>query len=240
MLMPAEAAGLNIHGINPQLRSVIAQLESNRVVTLARAPNAIYNDAGLTDTVMTFTFPARSLNPGDMIRGTIDGIVINNNAGTQSLLVQVLGVQQGASNSLGTSQSMNITAAAGNPNNYQAFHVSFLFSVGLPNIQGNYVPSIGVKDGAQTTANRSTGLWPNTAFCFVGGVQGWITSFASSGAILSGGPWLTGSGSGGSAVMQRPLVFDFAKPVQISVIITSSAAFNTMPVTINAGVIEGL
>jgi hypothetical protein len=241
MLLPQERAALNIKGVSPQLKGIIATLADNRVAVLARAPNAIYNDAGNTDTVMTYTFPAQSLSPGDMMRGTIDGLVINNTGAAIQLLFSVQAVQAGATNQLGNSGPLTVPIAGGNPNKYAAFHLSFLFAAGLPNVQGNYVPSIGSFDGSAVTSVRSTGRWPNNGFCFVGGVQGWMTDTSLSGAVVVGGPFTTGAQGSGSLAMQRAVILDVSKPTQINVVVnTTGASFAVVPLTINAGALEGL
>jgi hypothetical protein len=241
MLTRSEAAGLNIHGVNPQLRASIGSLSGNRPVILARAAPALYNSGG-TITALSYTAAGYELGTGDLLRISLWGLVINNTAGNLTLNCSAAGTNAlgGAGFNMGGGTGLTITPAGGNPNLYQFWRCDFLYAIAPPGatqIAQNYQPQIGALP--VTNGNTySSGLQPLNNFGFYGG--GWLfgTDSVLSGAVVSGGRMLTGVGGSGALSMKTPVICDNSVPTRIDINVTSASA--TFPITVLGGYIEGM
>ena len=85
MLTASEAAGLNIHKLNPQLKQAIAQIGENRPVVVTKTAPVLINTGSNPYIALTYTFAPYELSLGDQIRITLWGQAINNNAGAVAL-----------------------------------------------------------------------------------------------------------------------------------------------------------
>lgn len=235
VILPSEAQNLATRDWTPAQKQLVAKVADGRAVILSRAPYAVYG-AGVTGqpTIMSFVFPSYALEPGDMVRVQVFGVAINNNAGATSFGISMQSVQNGAVN-LGGRVSLSVPPAVGNPNNYVQYRAEFLFSVGVPNAPGNYVPNISA-NAVTTGSTFSSGLQPFDALSFYGAGWGFVTDFATSGAVVSGGALVLSSGALG---LQRPAIYQNSIPIELDVQI-ANANFTTMPITVSAGVMEGL
>lgn len=241
MLTLGEAAGLNVHGLNPQLRQVIGNLADARPVILARCPYTVLNTNPIGTqfvTVLSFTFPPYSLAAGDMIRVVVSGVAINNNAGAVALGVTAQAANGGGSFvSLGGGTA-NIPPAAGNPNKFVEWRATFDYSVGVAGFApgANYIPQIN-SSAVTVGSTYSSGNQPTDAIQFYG--AGWLfmTDAAASGAVYSGGTLITAATQ--ALGLQRPFTYQNSLPIEIDIQV-NVPSYVLAPVTINAGVMEGL
>lgn len=239
MLTRSEAAGLNIHGVDPQLRASIGQLSTNRPVILARAAPALYNSGG-TIIALSYTAGAYEFNTGDMLRVSLWGSVINNTAGAVTFNCDAVGTNSlgGTNFQVGAGPGSSIAPAAGNPNKSQFWRCDMLFAIAPPGatqVSQNYQPQIGAS--AVTKGNTySSGLQPLNNFAFYGGVMQYATDSSLSGAVVLGGPFLA-AGSGGLA-MQNVVICDNSVPTRLDIRFSSASA--NVPIKVYGGYIEGL
>ena len=246
MLTSIEAAGLNVHGENPQLMQVIAQLASNRPVVVARtAPFLI--DSGNSETlVLTYTFQPYELSIGDQIRVTFWGQAINNNAGNSTISAVGFATNGNPSTLVQIANVPPIqvaSAGGGNVNAYVIFRMDFLFSIGIPGatLPGqNYVPSINATSGKTNTSVYATNNQPANTFSIFGGATGFVTDASNAGAVVTGGRFITGASGSGGGGMRRQITFDNSLPTEIDFYVNSGSNFALFPVSILAGSIEVL
>lgn len=239
MLTASEAAGLNIHKLNPQLKQAIAQIAENRPVVVYKTAPVLLNSGSNPYVALTYTFQPYELSFGDQVRMTLWGQAINNNAGAVALASSTT-----VTNNLsGTVQigavSSSIAAAAGNPNAYVQFRIDCLFSVGVPGAvqpAQNYIPAINATQAATNTSVYATEDQPLNIFALFGGCYGFVTTAAGSGAVVVGGPL---SATTQSLGMRSQIAMDNSVGTNISLNV-SAGNLATFPVTIMAGSIEVL
>jgi hypothetical protein len=241
VLTLTEAAGLNIHGLDPQLRASVGRIADGRSVILARTAPGLYTPSGTPVSVLSYTFAPYELNVGDMVRISLWGSVINNNAGAQTFSCTATGTNAlgGTGVQLGGGNPVTVAAAGGNPNKYQLWRCDMLYAVAPPGATQagyNFVPVTGAK--AVTKGNTfSSGLQPLNNFGFYGGGTVLTTDQSLSGAVVLGGPFLTGILGSGGLGMRNPVIMDNSVSTRIDVNILS---LGNAPITVYAGYIEGM
>jgi hypothetical protein len=240
LLIPTESAGLNIRGLDPQVKAAIAKLADNRACILARATYAIYsNVAGGTVPVMSFTFPPNSLAPGDQIRVSIGGSALNNTGANLSVGAYVQA-------SLGASLAGPIfgnTAIAPNTGAQRfAWRSEVLISVGVPGASASqYVPSTDAK-AVSSSSTYSTGLQPLQSIYLMGFGGTLVTDSSTSGGVSSGGVLRNSAAPQGSrySAKDNPQIFDTNYPLVLQVFIADVSPPTNAEIAVMAGVMEAL
>lgn len=235
MLTATEAAGLAIKGVSPQLKQAVAKLSDNRRVILARTPFATFATPNTPQLVMSFVFRGQSLEPGDMVAVDVWGSGNNNSAGTQAMVVQADAIQGATTFNLAAAICGGLAAVG--PNTLFGWHASFMFSVGVPNAQGVYVPNTSAS-AVTRGSTYSSGLQPSSSINFTGNGQLLATDTTLAGAVVYGGRIQAGAGLSSLTGRVQPYVFDSSQPIEIDVSISITGSPTTL--SVNAGVMEGL
>lgn len=245
MLTQIEAAGLNVHGENPQLMQVIAQLADNRPVVVAKTAPVLIDSGTSQALVLTYTFQPYELGIGDQIRVTFWGQAINNRPGVST--ISAVGFATNGSPSslvqIANVPPVQVAAAGGDVNAYVIFRMDFLFSIGIPGatLPGqNYVPSINATTGKTSADVYATNNQPANTFSIFGGATGFVTDASNAGAVVTGGRFITGASGSGGGGMRRQITFDNSLPTEIDFYVNSGGNFALFPVSILAGSIEVL
>lgn len=241
MLTRTEAAGLNIHGVDPQLRANIGKLAANRAVILSRCTFADYllangDFAGNGTAIMSFTFPGDSIQPGQQFRIVVGGNYRNNTGAVKQVgvLLRLTGLN-------GVTQRMGYTATV--PSNAAglaaAWRSEILLAASIAGATGQYVPTI--QQSAKTQGDTyTTKLAPNLALAFTEISSTFVTdtNYASGqdvGGVLSNA---TPNGSGlSSNIFQQ--VYNATQNIQIEVILPLGGLAPT-EMTVAAGYMEAL
>jgi hypothetical protein len=235
MMTLGEAAGLNIHGLNPQLRQVIGRLSDNRPVILARAPWATYtNIVGGQTIIMSFVFPSFSLAPGDMIGVKLFGTGLNNTGAASSVGVTAQAVQGSTTAQLGGGIANVPTNAA-----QYGWTAELLFSINIPGAKGNYVPNISAS-AVTTGGTYSTGNQSLTGIGFTGGGSVFVSDTSATGPVFAGGKIVPTAGVNGAAIGSRitPIPLDPSLPIELDILLVDVSGARS--ISVNAGVMEGL
>lgn len=235
MLLKGEGSGLAIRGIQDALKKIIGSIADNRPVILDRSSFATYT-SGSNIVILGYTFPAYTLDAGDVIRVQCGGYQINNTGGVAGAS-PFISINQGATTQVisgGTASSPTNAAA-------YAWHTHILFSVNVLGTQSSqYVPATGtraVTDGSTYSSGLSS--VQGIGFAGVGSTLLSNTNFTNpsfaSGLLL---PTVVATSGAGVTATVTQIAFDRSQPIRVEVQIVAAAANNTW--NVSAGIMEGL
>jgi len=232
MLLPIESTGLAIKGLIPQLKACIARLGGNRPVVLSRATYASY-PATQTNTILTFTFDAFALHPGDQISIVLYGTLVNPSAFVDTFDVVVSITQSSAFSYLEAVHA----AIDHTTSNAVAWNLDAALSFNLPRASGQYALSPSAKTAGQQLVS---GLWSNSAIAVGGKMKLEVTNDADFSAFTTGGQIVSTSNTGTFLIATRDvnqMTLQNSVPTRIDVQITTSTFVNY---TVQGGFMLGI
>jgi len=241
MLTRSEAAGLNIHGVDPQLKAALGMLADNRPVIIGRCTFADYvlaNGDFLSPgtAIMTFVFPGSTIRPGMQIRAVVGGNFRNNTGG-----VKQVGVLARITGANGFFQTLGFVATI--PSNAAglaaAWRSEITIAASIAGAKGQYVPTL--QQSANTNGKTfTTQLSPNQAIAFTEVSSTMVTDTIYAVGQDVGGVLnvATPNGSGVSSnIFQQ--VYDATQNIQVEIVFPNGGQAPT-EITVAAGYMEAL